>query len=587
MAETIKIGGELESTATGNKVTDASAVKDKAKGNKSQAEFNSDVVRHENEINGSNGLDSRLRTVEELAEISVGGGDIGIGTAADFESADPSDLAKVPTVGAILGGLNDGIYDVSKRNPTAGPNSDGKFTLDYILDNANTLIPTGWRHGGMTISFVHTSDNKYVQFRCKTQSFSFNPIDWNFCSDDTIVENAEFAYVKLDATGKILWAIKIDGSIYWGAGVPQQVIDYVTTKIQELPLDEYEDIVTFLGDLINGDKTLQQLLAGKVDKVTGKSLVNEDVANSMSFNNSDEYIQVLIDGEGKIIETITSEGDKKIFVPIDTPAGKITYSESNEFYKTLLDSNRKIVFGIKRNGLVYSPLNIIKANKYIGRTLTFLGDSLSGGLVAGEYAIWAKGCKEVLGLNVEGTQIGGTSICGTAETCYWQDSRINALSPNASIVVIEGGTNDIGSVMGDKTPENYDTTTFWGGFNVMLSKIYYKYLNVVNGYYTSIDYSNVNKVSNPLYKLPIFVILPPQITLNEGDEHYPEWVNNIKIIRENLIELCELWGLDYIDANKIGYNRMTHTQGDAVHGAMNFFDVLSEKVVSKLIEYNV
>lgn len=57
-------------------------------------------------------LNTRLQTVEELAEISIGGGDIGIGTVADFESDDPEDLAKVPTIGAVLGSMDD--------EPTAG-----------------------------------------------------------------------------------------------------------------------------------------------------------------------------------------------------------------------------------------------------------------------------------------------------------------------------------------------------------------------------------------------------------------------------------------------------------------------------------
>ena len=44
MAETIKIAGELESTATGNKVADVANIKDKTKGDKSQAEINADIL---------------------------------------------------------------------------------------------------------------------------------------------------------------------------------------------------------------------------------------------------------------------------------------------------------------------------------------------------------------------------------------------------------------------------------------------------------------------------------------------------------------------------------------------------------------
>lgn len=96
----------------------------------------------------------------------------------DFDNPTSAQRAKILTVGAVLDGLNDGVYDISKRFPTGGPNSDGKFTLDYILTNANTLIPTSWRHGSMSISFVDSSDNKYVQYRLMTTAWSTNVSDW-------------------------------------------------------------------------------------------------------------------------------------------------------------------------------------------------------------------------------------------------------------------------------------------------------------------------------------------------------------------------------------------------------------------------
>ena len=60
------------------------------------------------------------------------------------------------------------VYDVSAKNPTAGPNYDGKWeSLSALLSDTNlsTLIPTAYRKGGMSIKFVHTSDNNYVQYR--------------------------------------------------------------------------------------------------------------------------------------------------------------------------------------------------------------------------------------------------------------------------------------------------------------------------------------------------------------------------------------------------------------------------------------
>jgi hypothetical protein len=90
-----------------------------------------------------------------------------------------------------------------------------------------------------------------VQYRLTADEWSTNTDDWAIADEGVYVENPEFVYVKTDAESKILWAIKADGSIYYGAGVPQQVIDYINET-----LDDYEDIVAFLNDLEKGDKTL-------------------------------------------------------------------------------------------------------------------------------------------------------------------------------------------------------------------------------------------------------------------------------------------------------------------------------------------
>ena len=73
------------------------------------------------------------------------------------------------------------VYDVSAKNPTAGPNNDGKFeSLSALLSdsNLNTLIPTSVRKGGMSIKFVQSHDNTYVQFRLMKNQWSTTPSDW-------------------------------------------------------------------------------------------------------------------------------------------------------------------------------------------------------------------------------------------------------------------------------------------------------------------------------------------------------------------------------------------------------------------------
>ena len=84
--------------------------------------------------------------------------------------------------GGVFGELALGaVYDVSAKNPTAGPNSDGKWeSLSALLSDANlnTLIPTSVRKGGMSIKYVQSSDNKYVQYFLTKDEWSLSEADW-------------------------------------------------------------------------------------------------------------------------------------------------------------------------------------------------------------------------------------------------------------------------------------------------------------------------------------------------------------------------------------------------------------------------
>lgn len=188
------------------------------------------------------------------------------------------------------------------------------LTVVETVDEQEVTTYTTW-----VITYVQSSDNSYVQHRLMAASWSINPDDWAIADESVYAENPEFVYVKTDSEGKILWAIKTNGSIYYGAGVPPQVIDYINEKIAELSLDEYEDIVTFLNNLEKGDKTLQKLLNEKVDKVEGKSLIDEEVANGTHYEENPEWIYVLLDEEDRILAGLKSDGSVEWSIGIPTP----------------------------------------------------------------------------------------------------------------------------------------------------------------------------------------------------------------------------------------------------------------------------
>ena len=170
-------------------------------------------------------------------------------------------------------------------------------------------------------------------------SFTTDTIKWAIDDAGVYVENPEFVYVKTDIEGKILWAIKTDGSIYYGAGVPQQVTNYIEEKIADLSLDKYEDIVAFLNSLEEGDKTLQTLLNEKVDKEEGKSLIDEDVAASQSVIEDPEgRHEVTLDSNDKIISYRKEDGTKVENVGIETNNLTLTEEGMTNFKQALKDA---------------------------------------------------------------------------------------------------------------------------------------------------------------------------------------------------------------------------------------------------------
>lgn len=86
----------------------------------------------------------------------------------------------------------------------------------------------------------------------------------------------EYLYAIVDSSNRFLFGIKNDGSIDWAIGVPKP---------------------------INVEK---------VDKEDGKSLIDEVFANSSSSISNREFLQVVVDSVGKLVEYVDNEG-RRVF----------------------------------------------------------------------------------------------------------------------------------------------------------------------------------------------------------------------------------------------------------------------------------
>lgn len=246
------------------------------------------------------------------------------------------------------------VYDIS-----AAHSGTTYADLASALGTNGANVPVALRKGGMSIKFIQgsvgSSDNKYVQYRLMSDEWSTNTENWAIAEEGVYVDNPEFVYVKTDNDGKILWAIKTNGSIYYGAGVPQQVKDYIEEKISSLSLDEYEDIVAFLSDYLESDTTLKIMIDGINAKIANKldaeGLDSDALATVQAVENQ-EYIQVTTDSEDKILEGITSDGVKQINLSIDTPSATIEHIENPEWISVTTDNDGKIIGGITHDGSI-------------------------------------------------------------------------------------------------------------------------------------------------------------------------------------------------------------------------------------------
>lgn len=176
------------------------------------------------------------------------------------------------------------------------------------------------------------------------------------------------------------------------------------------------------------------------------------------------------------------------------------------------------------------PLNNYWYNK-IGDSI---GDSITG------QGFFQKYVKDYFGLQyfynhgIGGTKMsGGTTEYGDA---MWMDSRVNALSPYADFVTVLGGQNDVNVEIGTVDISNSDTDTYCGAFNVLISKLLYKYCKC-DGYYSGIDYSSLTKIDNEKY-ITIIPMTPFYV---------PNTTSQLEEKAEAVRKLSQMWSLKIAD----------------------------------------
>lgn len=201
MNNTIKIGGELESVATNHKVADVLYIKDRNKNNKSQAEINTEF---ESAINNRYTKEESYNKEEIAHLISPQNSNYKVyNTYEDLVSETThinGTIYRVSKYDGIQNQVNitkyseyawdgtqyillsvktqiDEVFDISKYN-----NETTYLNLTAALGVKGANIPEGIRKGGMSIKFIQTDNNKYVQYTLKSNVFTVNPFEWESIS---------------------------------------------------------------------------------------------------------------------------------------------------------------------------------------------------------------------------------------------------------------------------------------------------------------------------------------------------------------------------------------------------------------------
>lgn len=297
----------------------------------------------------------------------------------------PSNSELTQTLNGKVGIVDNGAYDVTVHN------SNATFaSLQALLnsENLSTLIPADVRKGGMSIKFVQSSDNKYVQYRLMSNTFSTTESNWQGVDDVPIVgsknlvesgglantygsyvENSDFIKVETDSKGRILWAVRKNADIFYGFGVPTQIIEFINNKIIELGLNNVNSIITFLDEYIS-NTTLQNLLADKADKnnteLSGKISIDKEVddndeINEMSVQHIEntEFIGVWLDKHRRILFGV--QQDANFFFGYGVPRQIVDFV--NSFKSELLSIINNKVDKEEGKGLIDSE--IAKNHSYI------------------------------------------------------------------------------------------------------------------------------------------------------------------------------------------------------------------------------
>lgn len=242
--------------------------------------------------------------------------------------------------------------------------SDLQTKTKQIKDTVDGIAVSG----GASVGSAVTYDNTQSGLDAQNIQNAIDELVNNLGHYET---NEEWLRVYTDAENKFLWGIRIDGSIDWAVGIPRPI----QKKIEELIATDtaiqksITQLRTELTESLNKkiqqlkDNEIKNLQDKKVDKEEGKSLIEDEVKECFRVIENEEFIKTIVDAEDRVLFGIYRDTGKPYFPQNDM----YHISQSEEFLWVILDAANHPLLGIQQDGTCWAAkaqwLDDIKAIK--------------------------------------------------------------------------------------------------------------------------------------------------------------------------------------------------------------------------------
>ena len=444
-------------------------------------------------------------------------------------------------------------YQVPTSTPStamANDNDDGTFTLVFPLGYAT----------GIMLSELLTVGETYEVYYEATSSTGFYSTLYTLDSGYKVVR--KLAYIP--AGQKKMYRIKLDTNeihigVQFGSSSNSEVRT-ITIKYPEVRISETKNPNT---DLV------------QENTVSNEYWYQPYHVEKITFDT--DAIQALFPGFGQ-----ANGNAVNMFYPAEKAAFQYGYYSGESWVSDAKKIDLSNVMGdfqipVMPNGtleMLYdgesvpawtAEYTLAVSEPYIGYTWTGLGDSLTAGADKnGVWGFYRQDVKETLGLyKYNDCGIGTSALSGVGTyKAFWTDERVESLPLDSDVITIMGGTNDTAQLdaetnpgatragFGDATMSNEDCRTFIGSYNVLISKIMYKFMRSA-GYYQDVDYTDLTQVTTPKPWFRLVLVAPPPVLTSAST------IEAMTKIAECVHKVGEMWGLPVVDAHaNIGVNDM-------------------------------